>query len=619
MAARRDPGFVFPAAFAFARERTGRMAYPDSWLAELIAKNDIVSVVSSYVELKPKGRRLWGLCPVHGEKTPSFSVSPDKQLYYCFGCHIGGTVIQFIMDVEHLAFQEAVEFLANRAGMAMPNEVDDEKMRRERARRERLSDACRQAARFYMETLLGENGGPGRAYLRQRGITSESVRRFGIGYAPNEWDALKNYLGEKGFQPEELVSAGLLVQKAGTERTYDAYRGRLIFPILSASGRVIGFGARVLNSEDKPKYINTGDTPLYNKRNNLYGLHLQKGGKLSDLIVVEGYTDVIGLYEAGVTNAVASLGTALTIQQARLLKRYVSTVYIAYDGDAAGQNATIRGLDILSNEGLSVRVIVFPGGRDPDEFVRQSGKEAFDALKDEALSLNAFKLESMARDYDLEKENGRERYAMAACRFIAGLTPVERERYYKQLSKKTGYAVETLKAQGANTRGADPPPSAGTAKRPQAGRRAAPDNGERARAESTLMCMMLRSAGAAQLVSECGCEKPFSDADTRAFAEAVAQAYASGQTPNLPLLIAGLDKPTAERVSAALRDEMDCEDPEKAARDCLCRIERCDIALEIEEIKRQLADPALPAEQKTVKLREMQELNLRMRRIGRKE
>jgi hypothetical protein len=222
----------------------------------------------------------------------------------------------------------------------------------------------------------------------------------------------------------------------------------------------------------------------------------------------------------------------------------------------------------------------------------------------------------MARGYDLEKENERERYAMTACRFIARLTPVERERYYKQLSRKTGYAVETLKAQGANTRGADAAALADMAKKPQAGRRASPENGERARAESALICMMLRSADAAKLVLECGCEKPFSDADTRAFAKMVADAYANGETPNLPLLIAGLDKPIAERVSAALRDEMDCEDPEKAARDCLCRIERCDIAAEIEEIKRQLADPALPAEQRTEKLREMQELNQRMRRIG---
>jgi len=591
------------------------MAYPESWLNELIGKNDIVSVVSGYIELKPKGRRLWGLCPVHGEKTASFSVSPDRQLYYCFGCHIGGSVIQFIMDVERLTFPEAVEFLANRVGMAMPEEVNDAEMLRVRAKRERLSEACKLAARFYMETLLGEVGGPGRAYLKRRGITSDSVRRFGLGFAPPEWEALKNFLGEKGYSPEELVEAGLLVKNDQTGRTYDAYRGRLIFPILSASGRVIGFGARVLNNEEKPKYINTGDTLLYNKRNNLYGLNQQKSGKLSDLVIVEGYTDVIGLYEAGVTNAVASLGTALTTQQARLLKRYVSTVYIAYDGDAAGQNATIRGLDILTAEGLSVRVIVFPDEQDPDEFVREHGKEAFDVLKENALSLNAFKLESMARAFDLSKENEREQYAIQACRFIATLTPVERERYYQQLSKKTGYSIETLKAQGATTR-YDHAPQQGASvplKRPEPRVRTAPVDNERTRAESALLCMMMHSKEAAMLVSNCGCDKPFADEPTRAFARALTSAYERGETPNIPLLIANMEKEQAERITAALREETECTEAEKAARDCIRRIEKCDLLSEMEELKAQLAEPSLSVDERAKKLRDMQKLNQRMR------
>ena len=591
------------------------MAFPESWLNELLSKNDIVTVVSSYVELKPKGRRFWGLCPVHGEKTASFSVSPERQLYYCFGCHIGGSVIQFIMDVEHMTFPEAVEFLANRSGMAMPEEVNDAAMQRERAKRERLSEACKIAARFYMETLLGEQGAAGRAYLKKRGITSESVKRFGIGYAPSEWEALKNYLGEKGFSPEELVEAGLLVKNEQSGRTYDAYRGRVIFPIINASGRVVGFGARVLNNEEKPKYINTGDTLLYNKRNNLYGLNQQKSGKLADLVMVEGYTDVIGLYEAGVTNAVASLGTALTQQQARLLKRYVNTVYIAYDGDAAGQNATIRGLDILTAEGLSVRVIVFPNEQDPDEFVRQNGKEAFDRLKENALSLNAFKLEAMARSYALEREDERERYATEACRFIATLSPVERDRYYQQLSFKTGYSLETLKAQGATTR--PPEPFASVEPRHDPPRktqtRAAPREDERSRAESALLFHMLQSREAATLVLKESLESRFSDEGFRTFALGLLQAYERQETPNVPLLIAGMDKASAERVSAALREEAACEDPAKAAKDCLCRIEQCDLAQRIEEIKRKLGEPAIQPAQRAEYLREMQMLNLQMR------
>ena len=271
---------------------------------------------------------------------------------------------------------------------------------------------------------------------------------------------------------------------------YDAYRNRVIFPIIGTGGRVLGFGARVLGDE-KPKYINTGDTPIYNKRNNLYGLYLQKGRGSGELVMVEGYMDVIGLFEAGVTNAVASLGTALTVQQARLLKRFVPLVYIAYDGDAAGQQATLRGLDILSREGLDVRVIVFPDGLDPDEFVRARGREAFEALKDQALSLNAFKLESMAQGYRLTDENDRERYAKEACRFIASLEPVEQGRYYAQLAKKTGYPVEALKAQGASAG----PLEAAPPRRAGAGRRAsaAAEEDARTRAENALLQAMAQS------------------------------------------------------------------------------------------------------------------------------
>lgn len=590
------------------------MAFPDQWMSELLSKNDIVTVVSSYMELKPKGRRLWGLCPVHGEKTASFSVSPDRQLYYCFGCHIGGSVIQFIMDVEHMTFPEAVEHLATRAGMAMPEEVNDAAMQRDRAKRERLAEACQNAARFYMETLLGEQGASGRAYLRKRGITSESVKRFGIGYAPSEWEALKRHLGDKGFTPEELVEAGLLVKNEGTGRTYDAYRGRVIFPIVAANGRVVGFGARVLNNDEKPKYINTGDTLLYNKRNNLYGLNLQKSGKLTDLVMVEGYTDVIGLYEAGITNAVASLGTALTQQQARLLKRYVGNVYIAYDGDAAGQNATIRGLDILMSEGLTVRVIVFPNGQDPDEFVRQNGKEAFDRLKEDALSLNSFKLVAMRRNYSLEKENEREQYAVEACRFIGTLSPVERERLYQQLSKETGYSLETLRAQGASARPLERQQPVTVGKQSSIGRRreAAPDS-ERIRAENALLFHMMQSPAAAKLAAEQGLEEQFASEGIRTFAKALTEAYRQGREPNLPLLLSGMEKVDAERISAVLKDEASCAEPEKAARDCLIRIEKCNQTEQMEEIKRQLTEPTLSAAQRVELLREMQALNLKMR------
>ncbi len=586
------------------------MAFPDAWLDELLAKNDIVSVVSSYVELRPKGRRLWGLCPLHGEKTPSFSVSPDKQMFYCFGCHAGGTVIQFIMQMERLSFVEAVKLLANRAGMELPENADDTAMQRERAYKERLYAACKAAARFYMETLLGPDGAPGRAYLAGRGLTSESVKRFGIGYAPAAWDALKTHLLAAGFTQQELLDAGLLVHNTEKNSVYDAYRNRVIFPIIGAAGRVLGFGARVLN-DDKPKYINTGDTPIYNKRNNLYGLYLQKGRRCADLVMVEGYTDVIGLFEAGITNAVASLGTALTVQQARLLKRYTQLVYIAYDGDAAGQNATIRGLDILSHEGIDVRVIVFPDAQDPDEFIRTHGREAFDALKDHALSLNAFKLESMARGYRLTDENDRERYAKEACRFIASLQPVEQGRYYAQLAKKTGYPVEALQAQGA---AGSPLETAPVRRSPGTRRAAAPaEEDARTRAENALLLAMAQSREATLAAVSDGAAELFSDDARSLLAAEIIAAYAADTAPNCARIIAAMPEELAGRLAGVFREDAVAKDPLRVVRDCAAAIRRFDRRRQIDAMTLRLTDSTLPANERQALMERIQHLTRELR------
>lgn len=586
------------------------MAFPDAWLDELLAKNDIVSVVSSYVELRPKGRRLWGLCPLHGEKTPSFSVSPDKQMFYCFGCHAGGTVIQFIMQMERMSFVEAVKLLANRAGMELPETADDTAMQRERAYKERLYAACKAAARFYMETLLGPDGAPGRAYLAGRGLTSESVKRFGIGYAPAAWDALKTHLLAAGFTQQELLDAGLLVHNTEKNSVYDAYRNRVIFPIIGAAGRVLGFGARVLN-DDKPKYINTGDTPIYNKRNTLYGLYLQKGRRCADLVMVEGYTDVIGLFEAGITNAVASLGTALTVQQARLLKRYTQLVYIAYDGDAAGQNATIRGLDILSHEGIDVRVIVFPDAQDPDEFIRTHGREAFDALKDHALSLNAFKLESMARGYRLTDENDRERYAKEACRFIASLQPVEQGRYYAQLAKKTGYPVEALQAQGA---AGSPLETAPIRRSPGTRRAAAPaEEDARTRAENALLLAMAQSREATLAAVSDGAAELFSDDARSLLAAEIIAAYAADTAPNCARIIAAMPEELAGRLAGVFREDAVAKDPLRVVRDCAAAIRRFDRRRQIDAMTLQLTDSTLPANERQALMERIQHLTRELR------
>ena len=589
------------------------MAFSESFLNELVAKNDIVTVISSYVELKPKGRRLWGLCPLHGEKTASFSVSPDKQVFYCFGCHAGGTVVQFVMQMERLTFPEAVRFLAERAGMPLPEEVDDSRIRQDRAKRERLYEACRLAARFYMETLLGEEGAPARAYLKGRNLTGDAVKRFGLGYAPDAWEALGTYLSGKGFSQRELLDAGLLTQNAQSGRVYDAYRNRVIFPIVGTNGRVLGFGARVLDG-GKPKYINTGDTLIYNKRNNLYGLNLQKGARVADLIIVEGYTDVIGLYEAGVSNVVASLGTALTLQQARLIKRYAETVYIAYDGDAAGQNATIRGLDILSGEGLNVRVIVFPDGKDPDEFIHAEGKDAFDALKDGALTLNAFTLERMADGYALDNENEREQYAVQACRLIGSLQPLEQERCYRRLAHKTGYPIEALKQQGGQSKTRLQHPLHRSSPVWKNNQNAGDSvQNERFRAETALLSAMLASREAAETAVSQDAMALMTTKAYRALANGIIAAYAMESEPNVAAIMAGMDATDAALAGAALREDVALSEPIQTVADCIRRIRRYDINQRIQELTQSLSDPQLSKEEKTACLTKIQNLNREIR------
>ena len=579
------------------------MAFPSAWLDELLHKNDIVSVVSDYVELKPKGRKLWACCPLHGEKTPSFSVSPDKQLFYCFGCHAGGTVIQFVMDMERLAFYEAVQQLANRVGMELPNEINDRELQRQRAYKKRIIEANTEAARYFCKCFLDSNTGKAaREYAAKRGLNADIVKRFGIGFAPDTWDSLKNLLLKKGYSEKELVDAGLLVQNTERNSVYDAFRGRLIFPILGVNGQVLGFGARVMGDE-KPKYINTGDTPVYNKRNNLYGLYLHKNDKLDDLVMVEGYMDVIGLYKAGVTNAVASLGTALTQQQAHLLKRFVEKVYIAYDGDAAGQNAMVRGLDILRAEGLEVRVITFPDDLDPDEYVQIYGKEGFDRLKENALSLNAFKLEAMAKGYDLNDENSRERYAKAACAFVASLQPIEQERYYKLIAKKTGYALEALEAQGVRSGGIQTEESRTSIR---GGFRRRIDTAEDPRdiIERTLILACLIDKGALAYASQ---ENAGSLIQNAVYAAVFSAMQAQGSAFSIAKYIGELDEKDAEVASSVLKEEEALSNAIGTAKDCIQRMKRDTASDRIAELQELLKKPDLSAEERTAVLKEITE------------
>ncbi len=546
--------------------------FPDAWLSELLSKSDLAAIASEYTLLKPKGRRLWGCCPFHSEKTPSFSVVPDEQFYYCFGCHAGGSVVQFVMDAEKLTYVEAIKYLAQRAGMELPDDVDDDRLRQERALKERLYAACKDAAMFYHAKLLSKEGKEAQKYLMGRNIDAATAAKFGLGYAPPGWDNLLKYMTEKGYSREHLLAAGLIIQGKGRDKYYDAYRDRVMFPIVSTAKRVLGFGARTMGN-DTPKYLNTGDTPIFNKRNNLYGLNLQRGKHLADIIIVEGYMDVISLYKAGVTNAVASLGTALTQQQARLIKRYVPKVYISYDGDSAGQNATLRGLDILAKEGLDVRVIVIPDNMDPDDYAKKFGGQEYLALKDKALTLNGFKLDSLMGGIDLSTPDGREEYAKKACALLARLEPVEQERYAPVIARRTGLSKEAILRQ-CGISGSPAGNSIGNS------RNTKQQNRERLKSlnktETALLCCMIKSGEALlcamEEMAQCGIS--FSDSAINAFAEGLLARSVTGEKLDIPLALSMLPQEAAESVSAAIGSEDTVIDPVTTAKDCVATMAR---------------------------------------------
>lgn len=429
--------------------------FPAAWLDELRSRADIVQVVSGYVPLKRNGHRYWGLCPFHNERTASFSVDSEQQLYYCFGCKAGGSVIQFVMDIEHLEFADAVKHLADQLHMPLPQMEDDPDYQRRRDQRDRLLGANREAARYFHQTLFTPAGRPMLDYLKRRGLSDNVIRKFGLGAASDDWDALYRHLTAQGYTEEELRLAGLIVVKpaepatenspAKPRRVFDMFRGRAIFPIIDQYGNVLAFGGRTLG-DGQPKYLNTSDTPVFNKRQGVYAANLlRKERHLERVILVEGYMDVVSLTQFGVTGVCATLGTALTSEQARLLKRFAPKVYLSYDGDSAGQHAILRGLDILQSEDIPARVLDFPDGLDPDEFIRRDGLEGFEHLP--ALSPETYRMRRLKEQFDLSTQDGRTEYAKACAPLLRRLEPVEVENHLQELMVQTGFTREVLLAQ----------------------------------------------------------------------------------------------------------------------------------------------------------------------------
>ena len=419
------------------------MFYPEELIEEVRMKNDIVDVISGYVRLQKKGSSHWGLCPFHNEKSPSFSVSGSKQMYHCFGCGAGGNVFTFLMNYENYTFPEAVRALAQRAGVNLPEVEYTEEMRRREGKRARLLEVNREAAKFFFYQLRMPHGAAGLAYLRNRELSDETIKKFGLGYASKGSELVK-YLRSKGFEDELIKEAGLAnyTEKSGL---VSQFWNRVMFPIQDINHRVIGFGGRVMG-DGEPKYLNSPETPVFDKRRNLYGLNFARTARSGNIILCEGYIDVIAMHQAGFHQAVASLGTAFTSEQASLLHRYAQSVLLAYDSDGAGVKAALRGIGILREAGITAKVINMKPYKDPDEFMKNLGKEAFQERIDQAENSFFFELRILEQEYDMKDPESKTSFYREIAKKLCGFTEdVERENYLQAVADKYQIGFENLR------------------------------------------------------------------------------------------------------------------------------------------------------------------------------
>ncbi len=417
------------------------MAFPQSFIDELIARNPIEEVVGRNVTLQRRGANLFGLCPFHGEKTASFSVAPDKGIYYCFGCHKGGGPINFVMEMEGLSYPDAVRALAQRSGMEVP---EDEQYQSRYRQQERLWALCKEAARYYHTQLYSKAGEQGLAYAQKRGLPKSTITNFGIGFAPDSWNGLTDAMKAKGYTEQELRDSGLVSEKGG--RIYDRFRNRLMFPIIDVRGNIIGFGGRIMDNSSPNKYLNSPETIIFNKRKNLFALNFARKTKLGYLILVEGYMDAISLHQFGFDCAVASLGTSLTEEQATLISRYVDQVILLYDSDEAGQRATNRAIPILERAGIRVKVLHIKDAKDPDEFLKKFGADKFKLLLEESSNRVEYQLNAIANKYDLRSDDQRVRFVQEAAELISTLdSSVKREIYSNRVAEAAKITPESMK------------------------------------------------------------------------------------------------------------------------------------------------------------------------------
>lgn len=418
--------------------------YSDELIDEIRSSNDIVDTISQYVTLKRSGRNFFGLCPFHKEKSPSFSVSPDKQIFHCFGCGVGGNVIHFVSKIENLGFRETLEFLAERSGIELPTS-ENEQFNKKQILKDKVYKINEETAQFYHETLYKPTSKPAQEYVKTRKLNNNTLKSFLIGYS-GKYNELYKHLKQKGFTDEEILASSL-VNRNDKGQFIDRFRNRLMIPIMDVRGKVIAFGGRVLD-KSLPKYINSPENIVYSKGRNLFGLNVAKKGNLDKIVIVEGYMDAISLYQRGITNVVASLGTALTEAQGRLLRKYAGQVVISYDSDAAGQAATMRGLEILKNLGCDVRILQMEGAKDPDEYVIKYGSGGFNLLIDKAISLVEFKIKVLKNKYNLENTNDKIKFLQEIAKVLLNIeSQIELEIQIDNISKNYGISKEAIYAE----------------------------------------------------------------------------------------------------------------------------------------------------------------------------
>lgn len=428
--------------------------YSDEIIQEVKEGNDVVDVISEYLQLKRTGSNFKGLCPFHNEKTPSFVVSPSKQIFHCFGCGESGNVINFIMKYQNVSFPEALELLADRVGIQL-QQSDQKEYNRKRKKKDKLLEINRETARYFYRNL--SNNDLGHKYLLNRGINNDTIKTFGLGYAKNSWEDLLKYLLHKGFTQKDIEESGLIIKRKKMEGYYDRFRNRVMFPIIDVKGNVIGFGGRVID-DGQPKYLNSPETPVFSKGYNLYGLNIAKKYARNDkIILVEGYMDVISLYKFGIKNCVASLGTALTKDQVKLLKRYSDKFYICYDNDNAGINAANKAIDVFKKQGLESHVVILPEKGDPDEYIGKHGKEAFYKVLDNPYNYIDFKIYMYKKKYDISDLDNRIHFTREISKMLKNInSPIERDAYVSRISEDTNISEEAIRKEMSNKNSSRP-------------------------------------------------------------------------------------------------------------------------------------------------------------------